>query len=88
MQNERLINLRQGLGKQQQHVAAEIGVSQAALNMYETGKRSPRDSVKLRIAQYYDVPVYWLWPIEGSPQCNKRGETIEGSHRLEACKDV
>jgi len=38
-------------------VAANVGVSVSALAMYETDKRIPRDSVKLKFSTYYNVPV-------------------------------
>lgn len=34
-----------------------IGISKSALAMYERGERSPRDEVKIRIADYYKKPI-------------------------------
>lgn len=39
------------------HAADELGVSQATLISYESGDRIPRDSMKLKIANYYRVSV-------------------------------
>ena len=38
-------------------LAKAVGVSFSALCMYETGRRVARDEVKLRLADYYGVPV-------------------------------
>mgnify|MGYP002673642545 CR=1 FL=1 len=37
--------------------AKAIGISKSALAMYERGERSPRDEVKIRIADYYKKPI-------------------------------
>lgn len=56
---ERLIKAR---GKQsREQVAAAIGVSVSAISMYETGKRIPRDEVKVRLADYYKTTVQDLF---------------------------
>lgn len=38
-------------------VAAAVGISVSALAMYETGKRIPRDEIKVRLAQYYNRSI-------------------------------
>lgn len=38
-------------------VAKALGISLSALAMYENGDRIPRDTIKIRIAQYYGVSV-------------------------------
>ena len=38
-------------------VASALGISVSALFMYERGERIPRDEVKVRIAEYYSIPV-------------------------------
>lgn len=40
-----------------QTVAANIGISRSALNMYEKGERSPRDEIKIKLANYYKATV-------------------------------
>lgn len=41
----------------QAEVAAAIGVSTSAINMYESGERIPRDDIKLKLANYYNKPI-------------------------------
>lgn len=40
-----------------EEVAKAVGISVSSLGMYETGKRIPRDDVKIRIAKYYQTTV-------------------------------
>lgn len=42
-------------------VADAVKITQSALAMYERGKRSPRDEIKERIAEYYKKPVGYLF---------------------------
>ena len=44
-------------GKSQEKVAAELMITKSALSMYERDKRIPRDEIKIRIADYYNVSV-------------------------------
>lgn len=41
----------------QVEVARAIGISRSALAMYESGKRIPRDSIKVKLAAYYKKSV-------------------------------
>ena len=52
---KRLVSLRGA--RRREEVAKAVGVSFSALCMYETGKRIARDEVKVRLADYYGVPV-------------------------------
>lgn len=42
-------------------VANAVGVSISAITMYETGKRVPRDEIKVRLASYYKTTVQNLF---------------------------
>lgn len=52
---ERLQKLRGD--KSREEVAKAIGVSVSAIAMYENGERIPRDSIKIKFAEYYDKSV-------------------------------
>lgn len=52
---KKLIALRSG--KTQAEVAKAIGVTPAAIAMYELGIRVPRDDIKIRLAAYYGKTV-------------------------------
>lgn len=56
---EKLVELRGTKSREQ--VAVDLGISYSALISYELGERSPRDEVKIRLANYYDVKVGWLF---------------------------
>ncbi len=38
-------------------VATACGISISALGMYELGKRTPRDEIKVKLARYYKTTV-------------------------------
>ncbi len=53
---KKLVRLR---GKRtQKEVADCLGISTSALSMYENGERVPRDNIKIRIADFYNEPIY------------------------------
>ena len=52
---EKLVELRGDKSREQ--VAVDNDISYSALVSYETGERSPRDEVKIRLANYYGVDV-------------------------------
>ena len=56
---KRLIELRGE--KTQEKVAKDNNISVSALSMYEQGNRIPRDEVKIRLAEYYNVSVEKLF---------------------------
>lgn len=50
-----LVQLRDD--KTQEKVANDLGIATSTLGMYETEKRVPRDSMKIKIASYYHKTV-------------------------------
>ena len=44
-------------GRSVREVASGIGISPSALCMYEAGARTPRDDIKIRMAEYFGVSV-------------------------------
>ena len=52
---EKLVRLRGE--KTQKKVAEDLGISISALSMYETDSRVPRDSIKIRLADYYGLNI-------------------------------
>ena len=57
--SERLVMARGS--RTQNEVAEAVGIGRSALGMYEKGLRIPRDSVKVRLADYYKIPVQELF---------------------------
>lgn len=51
----RLISLRGTMPQRQ--VAEAVGISVSALSMYEQDRRVPRDSIKVRIANFYNTTI-------------------------------
>ena len=54
---KRIMDLRAQRGMSRAALAREIGVSEAAVQYYETGQRSPRDEIKVKIANFFGVSV-------------------------------
>lgn len=67
---ETMKSLREGRGETIEESAQAIEVSSSAIAMYETGKRIPRDEIKIRIAEHYNVPVESIFfPIKQHEVC-------------------
>lgn len=47
--------------KRREDVAAAVGISVSALAMYENGDRTPRDGIKIKLADYYSTTVQDLF---------------------------
>ena len=54
---DRLRGIRAERGVTTEEVARVVGISTSAITMYETGQRIPRDEIKIRLAEYYGLPV-------------------------------
>lgn len=52
-----LRGLREERKETAEQLSGAIDVSVSAVAMYETGKRIPRDEIKIRIAEHFGVPV-------------------------------
>ena len=57
MISEKLKKLRAERGLTQEAAAREIGISRTALESYETGRRVPKDAIKVKIANYYNADL-------------------------------
>lgn len=55
--NDTLATLRNEKGKTMKEVAEAIGVTKSAIAMYESGKRIPRDEIKIKLANFYKKSV-------------------------------
>ena len=58
---EKLRKLREERKLTQQEVADAIGVTAMAICQYETGERTPRDTVKIALAKFYSMTVEALF---------------------------
>lgn len=56
---KKLIELRGS--KTREEVANACGISVSALAMYEQGQRIPRDSIKIKLANYYNRSVGFIF---------------------------
>lgn len=53
----RLMCCRKEKGVSREKVAFDLGISASSLFKYETGERTPRDEVKVALAEYYNSTV-------------------------------
>lgn len=53
----RIKSLRESKDETMLDLSKAIGTSESAIGMYESGQRVPRDEIKIRIAEHFDVPV-------------------------------
>lgn len=58
--------------KSKAEVALAIGVSESAYTKYERGERSPKDSVKIKIADYYKKSVGSIFFAPVSPKVDTK----------------
>ena len=57
---ERLRELRERRGMTQKELAERLHISTAAMNMFETGKRTPSRETLENIADYFNVDIDYL----------------------------
>ena len=58
---QRLIEARKQANLSPVTVCNACGISETALRAYETGKRIPRDSIKVSLANLYQIPLSQLF---------------------------
>ena len=52
-----LKGLREQKGESAEELSKALNISASAVAMYETGKRVPRDEIKIRIAEHFGVTI-------------------------------
>lgn len=57
MKNLKMFELRKALGKTQEELAKEVGITQSSYAMIEGGHRHPRKIVQKKLADYFSVTV-------------------------------
>lgn len=59
--------------KSQSEVAKAVGIATSTLGMYETEQRIPRDSIKIALADYYNVTVQEIF---FKKKCHEKGQKV------------
>lgn len=54
---KKIESLRKDRRMTQEELGKELGVSAMAISYYENGTRIPRDDTKVKIAEFFGVPV-------------------------------
>lgn len=68
---DRLLFLRKQHLITQRELAANLGLSEVAIQNYESGRRKPAFDVLLAIADYFDVSIDYLVGRTDNPEINK-----------------
>lgn len=58
--------------KSRKEVAEALKISTSALAMYERGERIPRDEVKIKIAEFFGVPVADIFFETDATKCDSK----------------
>lgn len=58
---QKIKSLRSARGLTPEEAAEQIGIPLRSYQLYEAGQIVPRDEVKLKIADFYQVSVYHLF---------------------------
>ena len=75
---QEIIILRAKNGWTQQMLAEKLGTTQRTIAAWESGVSSPRKTMRVRIAQAFDLPDnYFLERAEGGATQNQRERIIE-----------
>ncbi len=61
---ERIKDLRDEKGISQERLADELGVSHGTISLWETGKREPKLSNLILLAEYFGVSIDYLAGLE------------------------
>ena len=91
---EKIIELRNQIGKSQASAAEEMGISNTALNNYEKGLRKPKYDALKKIADYYGVTIDYLLGVdettetEWAPQTQILLQTLRGASEKEIAQAV
>jgi transcriptional regulator with XRE-family HTH domain len=59
--SDRLKKLRISAGLTQTELGKIIGVGKTTISMYETGNSTPSDEIKLKIAEFFNISVDYLF---------------------------
>lgn len=72
----RLRTLRISIPLSSDEVSVAIGVSRSAIQMYEAGKRLPKDTIKAKLASFYGLTVEELFFSPKMPQKNDLSQNV------------
>ena len=68
--------LREARNNTQLEASKAIGISRSALQMYETGCRTPKDEVKIKLADYYGLSVQDLFFSSSLPHFDELPHSV------------
>lgn len=69
-----LRDLRRNRGLRLEDVAGEIGIATSYLSLIERGLRAPTPVIAKKLADFHDLKVTDIWPVDSSYQSSERGK--------------
>lgn len=79
---DRIAKARSSAGYSQEELSELIHVSRVSLNRYETGTRTPSESVVKAIAEVTNVPVEWFYITDDATPQESADPHLPPSRRL------
>lgn len=67
MIGERLFELRKDAGLTQDDLAAILNINKHSISSYERNRSEPPDTIKIAIAQYFNVSIDYLLGLTDNP---------------------
>jgi len=77
MLGNRLRELRESKGLKQKELAAQLGLTEGAIGLYEIGRRNPPIDTLNKLADFFDVSVDYLLGRTDIPNLYKEKNKLE-----------
>ena len=70
--SERIKFLREKEGLNQKEFAKKMNISRSTASMYESGKNTPPDDIKIAMAKYFNVSLDYLMGLTSDPTPSRK----------------
>ncbi len=84
MNSKRLRELRKEKGLTMKELGEMLGVSEATISLYESGKRTPNDELKKKLADFFKVSVDYLLGLSNYKNIFDKFDAIYDVEKLAA----
>lgn len=81
---ERMRQLRKSAGLKQEELGSILGVAGNTISQYETGRNEPNDSIKIAMANYFNVSMDYLMGNTNDPGFDSRTPSVFASQITDA----
>ncbi len=81
---DRIRQLRKSAGLKQCELGAILGVAGNTISQYETGRNEPNDSIKIAMANYFNVSMDYLLGNTDTPGFDSKNPSVFASQITES----